>query len=49
MKTIIRVTIEHPDNAPINWFMSYTLENYFNEISADMDEGWAIRVSASDE
>jgi hypothetical protein len=49
MKTFIRVTIEHPDDAPINWFMSYTLEQYFREISADMQDGWAIRVSASDE
>jgi hypothetical protein len=49
METQVTITITHPDDAPINWFKSYTLERYFREISADMDNGWAIRVGGKDE
>lgn len=49
MKTFIRVTIEHPDNAPINWFMPYVLNQYLKDITADMEDGWSIRIADSDE
>lgn len=49
MEKKVTIIIGHPDDAPINWFMSYTLERYFREISEDMDEGWSIKIGAKDE
>jgi hypothetical protein len=49
MKTQVTITIEHPDNAPIYWFMSYTLEQYIREINADMQDGWAIRLGVEND
>ena len=49
METKVTIIIEHPEDAPINWFMPYVLNQYFREINADMDEGWSIKIGDSDE
>ena len=49
METHLTITITHPDDAPIYWFMSYTLEQYIREINADMQDGWAIRLGVEND
>ena len=49
MKTKVTLTIEHPDDAPIHWFMEYTLQQYIREVNADVEDGWHITIGDSDE
>lgn len=49
METKVTLTIEHPEDAPINWFMPYVLNQYLKDITADMEDGWSIRIADSDE
>lgn len=45
MKTSIIITIEHPEDEPANGFIDYTLKPMLDDINADSEDGWSVKVN----
>ena len=46
MKTHMLLTIEHPDDVPVNQFIDIAIKSVLNDIDHDCEEGWSVTLGA---